>query len=39
MAVLGITAAALAVYFAPVWYGIPLPDEAIRDRWWFDGWV
>jgi dolichyl-phosphate-mannose-protein mannosyltransferase len=36
VAVLGIAA---AVYFAPVWLAIELPEEAIRARWWLPGWV
>jgi hypothetical protein len=27
------------VYFAPIWLAIELPEEAIRRRWWFDGWI
>ncbi|MFA9447133.1 phospholipid carrier-dependent glycosyltransferase [Egicoccus sp. AB-alg6-2] len=34
-----VVAVGLFVYFVPVWYGLPLPDEVIRARWWFDGWV
>jgi dolichyl-phosphate-mannose-protein mannosyltransferase len=34
-----VAAIALAVYFAPVWYAVELPEEAIRRRWWFPGWV
>jgi dolichyl-phosphate-mannose-protein mannosyltransferase len=36
---LAVAAIALAVYFAPVWYAVELPEEAIRRRWWFPGWV
>lgn len=37
--VLAVVAVALFGYFAPVWYGFPLPDEVVRSRWWFDGWI
>ena len=30
---------AVAVWFAPVWLAIPLDDEAVRSRWWFDTWI
>ncbi|HSK22532.1 MAG TPA: phospholipid carrier-dependent glycosyltransferase [Egicoccus sp.] len=37
--VVALAAVVLFGYFAPVWYGIPLPDETVRSRWWFDGWI
>ncbi|MEX2504622.1 MAG: phospholipid carrier-dependent glycosyltransferase [Egicoccus sp.] len=37
--VVALAAVALFGYFAPVWYGVPLPDETVRSRWWFDGWI
>lgn len=37
--VVALAAVALFGYFAPVWYGIPLTDETVRARWWFDGWI
>jgi dolichyl-phosphate-mannose-protein mannosyltransferase len=37
--VLAVLAVAAAVYFAPVWLAIELPEEAIRARWWLPGWV
>lgn len=30
---------ALAVYFAPLWYAVPMDHEDVRDRWWLDTWV
>lgn len=41
-AAVGVTvlaAAALFVFFAPVWTGQPLPEAEVRQRWWFDSWV
>jgi dolichyl-phosphate-mannose-protein mannosyltransferase len=37
--VLALLALLAAVYFAPLWLAIELPEEAIRRRWWFAGWV
>jgi dolichyl-phosphate-mannose-protein mannosyltransferase len=37
--VLALLAIATAVYFSPVWLAIELPEEAIRRRWWFAGWI
>jgi dolichyl-phosphate-mannose-protein mannosyltransferase len=40
--VLGLVlAAAVAcfVYFSPLWYAVPLDDEAMRRRWWLRSWV
>jgi dolichyl-phosphate-mannose--protein O-mannosyl transferase len=37
--VVALAAVALFGYFAPVWYGLPVPDETVRSRWWFDGWI
>jgi dolichyl-phosphate-mannose-protein mannosyltransferase len=37
--VLGLLALAAALYFAPIWLAIELPEEAVRRRWWFPGWV
>jgi dolichyl-phosphate-mannose-protein mannosyltransferase len=34
-----VLAVAAAVYFAPVWLAIELPEETIRARWWLPGWV
>ena len=30
---------ATAVWFAPVWLAVPLDEDAVRDRWWFDSWI
>jgi dolichyl-phosphate-mannose-protein mannosyltransferase len=37
--VLAVLAVAAAVYFAPIWLAMELPEEALRRRWWFPGWV
>ena len=37
--VIGLVAVGLFVWFAPVWYALPIADDAVRARWWFDGWV
>lgn len=29
----------LAIFFAPVWYGVAMDADAVRLRWWFDTWV
>jgi dolichyl-phosphate-mannose-protein mannosyltransferase len=36
MAALAVVA---AVYFAPIWLAIELPEQTIRQRWWFPGWI
>jgi dolichyl-phosphate-mannose-protein mannosyltransferase len=36
---LSAAAVALAVYFAPLWLAIEVPEDVIRRRWWFDSWV
>ena len=30
---------ATAVFFAPVWLAIPMSEDAVRTRWWFDTWI
>lgn len=37
--VVGTLAVVLFAYFLPVWTGIPLEEDIIRQRWWFDGWI
>ena len=37
--VVGVLALALFAYFLPVWTGIPLDEDTVRQRWWFDGWI
>lgn len=32
-------AVGLAIYFLPLWTGIPINSDALRARWWFHGWV
>lgn len=36
---LTVTVLATAVFFAPVWYALPLDEDAVRTRWWFDSWI
>jgi dolichyl-phosphate-mannose-protein mannosyltransferase len=38
-ATVSVLAVAMLAYFLPVWIGEHLPSEAVRQRWWFDGWV
>jgi dolichyl-phosphate-mannose-protein mannosyltransferase len=38
-AVIGMAAVGLFIYFLPVWTGIHLDADAVRQRWWFSGWV
>jgi dolichyl-phosphate-mannose--protein O-mannosyl transferase len=35
----GLVAIVAASYFAPIWLAIELPEEAIRQRWWFESWI
>lgn len=37
--VLVVAAVGLAVYFLPIWLGVPLHEDVIRQRWWFRGWI
>ncbi len=37
--VVALAAVALLVYFLPVWTGVTMPSGAVRQRWWFDGWI
>lgn len=37
--VIAVAAGALFVYFYPVLVGLELPEEVIRQRWWFDAWI
>jgi len=30
---------AVGVWFAPVWYAVPMDADDVRDRWWLDTWV
>lgn len=34
-----VVAVGLALFFLPIWLGIPLDDDTIRLRWWFRGWI
>lgn len=29
----------IAIFFAPVWYGVAMDYDDVRMRWWFDTWV
>lgn len=33
------TAVGLALFFLPIWLGIPLDADVIRSRWWLRGWI
>jgi dolichyl-phosphate-mannose-protein mannosyltransferase len=35
----GLLALIAAVYFGPIWLAIELPEETIRQRWWFESWI
>lgn len=37
--VVAAAAVTLFAYFYPILVGIELPEDAIRQRWWFDGWI
>lgn len=37
--VVAVVAVGLAIFFLPVWLGVPLPEDAVRSRWWFQGWI
>ncbi|WP_157041738.1 phospholipid carrier-dependent glycosyltransferase [Nitriliruptor alkaliphilus] len=32
-------AVALFVYFSPLWYGVPVDEAVLRQRWWLHSWV
>ena len=34
-----VAAVGLALFFLPVWLGIPLDHDLVRNRWWFRGWI
>jgi dolichyl-phosphate-mannose-protein mannosyltransferase len=36
---IAVVAVALFVYFLPVWTGIPMSDDLVRQRWWLDTWI
>jgi dolichyl-phosphate-mannose-protein mannosyltransferase len=36
---IAVIALGLGVYFAPIWLAIELPEDAIRQRWWFPSWI
>ena len=38
-ALLAVVAVVLLVYFLPVWTGLPMDADAVRQRWWFNGWI
>ena len=39
--VVAITVAAvgLALFFLPIWLGMPMDKDLVRARWWFRGWI
>jgi dolichyl-phosphate-mannose--protein O-mannosyl transferase len=37
--VLTLVAVGLALFFLPIWLGIPLDSDMVRSRWWFRGWI
>ena len=39
IAAIAVLAVGVAVYFLPIWLGIPLDHDAVRGRWWFRGWI
>ena len=39
VAAVAVAAVILAIFFLPVWLGIPLDEHTIRQRWWFRGWI
>ena len=38
-AALAVAAVGMFIYFFPVWTGIPLDEDAVRQRWWLKGWI
>ncbi len=34
-----VAAVGLALFFLPIWLGIPMDADVIRSRWWFRGWI
>ncbi len=39
IAIIAVLAVGVAVYFLPIWLGVPLDQSAVRGRWWFRGWI
>lgn len=39
VAIVAVAALLLAAFFLPVWLGIPLDNDVIRQRWWHRGWI
>jgi dolichyl-phosphate-mannose--protein O-mannosyl transferase len=39
VAVVATAAVLLAIFFLPVWLGIPMDEHVVRQRWWFRGWI
>lgn len=37
--VLTVAAVGLALFFLPIWLGIPMDSDVVRSRWWFRGWI
>ncbi len=38
-AAIALVAVALFVYLYPVLAAVPLPEDAVRQRWWFNSWI
>ncbi len=36
---LTVVAVGLALFFLPIWLGIPMDRDLVRARWWFRGWI
>jgi dolichyl-phosphate-mannose-protein mannosyltransferase len=34
-----VLAVGLALFFLPIWLGIPMDRDLVRSRWWFRGWI
>ena len=34
-----VTLVIVAVFFLPVWTGVPMDRDLVRLRWWFRGWI
>ena len=36
---LAVVAVGLALFFLPIWLGVPMDADLVRSRWWFRGWI
>jgi dolichyl-phosphate-mannose-protein mannosyltransferase len=39
LGILVVAAVGLALFFLPIWLGIPMDTDLVRSRWWFRGWI